>query len=132
MSDPTDQAERSEFEARYEQYQAERAAAELNAAPDEPDRAPDNQPADRAPQQDQTPSVPEVGAAVTFSYPDHRAMTPDNPEGTVTRFGVVMALSDTHADGSDRRDEDGNPAPAAVVAWFPEVSDPIPVSGLEW
>jgi hypothetical protein len=120
VSDPTDQAERSEFEARYEQYQAERAAAELNQAPEQ------------AAGQDQTPSVPEVGAAVTFSYPDHRAMTPDNPEGTVTRFGVVMALSDTHADGSDRRDEDGNPAPAAVVAWFPEVSDPIPVSGLEW
>jgi hypothetical protein len=132
VSDPTDQAERSEFEARYEQYQAERAAAELNAAPDESDQAPDNQAPEQAAGQDQTPSVPEVGAAVTFSYPDHRAMTPDNPEGTVTRFGVVMALSDTHADGSDRRDEDGNPAPAAVVAWFPEVSDPIPVSGLEW
>jgi hypothetical protein len=132
VSDPTDQAERSEFEARYEQYQAERAAAELNAAPNETDQAPDNQAPDQAAGQDQTPSVPEVGAAVTFSYPDHRAMTPDNPEGTVTRFGVVMALSDTHADGSDRRDEDGNPAPAAVVAWFPEVSDPIPVSGLEW
>jgi hypothetical protein len=132
VSDPTDQAERSEFEARYEQYQAERAAAELNAAPNETDQAPDNQAPDQAAGQDQAPSVPEVGAAVTFSYPDHRAMTPDNPEGTVTRFGVVMALSDTHADGSDRRDEDGNPAPAAVVAWFPEVSDPIPVSGLEW